>query len=124
MLQMTSVMEEPLSVDTTSNFSSIAEAPNHLERQYAPLSEVFHGHSAELPQRGPADSNSEGECTNCSSACYLSSDFLLPKSFWATVDVFETTDLLLETTLSISFREYHKGSKTDHRESWGAINCA
>lgn len=72
MLQMTTVMEEPLSVDTTSNFSSIAEAPDHLERQYAPLSEVFHGHSAELPQRGPADSNSEGECTNCSSLCLCS----------------------------------------------------
>ena len=56
-------MEDPLSAETTSNFSSIAEVPDHLERQYGPLTEVFHTHSADLPQHGSPDSNSEGEGT-------------------------------------------------------------
>ena len=54
-------MEDPLSAETTSNFSSIAEVPDHLERQYGPLTEVFHTHSTDLPQHGSPDSNSEGE---------------------------------------------------------------
>ena len=56
-------MEDPLSAETTSNFSSIAEVPDHFERQYEPLTEVFHTHSADLPQHGSPDSNSEGEGT-------------------------------------------------------------
>ena len=47
-------------LDSTSNFSSIAEAPGRLDKQYAPLSEVFESHSTELPDQGSPESNSEG----------------------------------------------------------------
>ena len=55
-------MDDLLSADTNSNFSSIAEAPDHLPQQYVPLSEVFQAHSAELPQLDTPESNSDGEC--------------------------------------------------------------
>eukprot|EP00731_Ephydatia_muelleri_P032049 Em0023g556a len=41
-----------------SNFSSIADVPDHLERQYGPLGEVFQSHGLSLPQRTPPESNS------------------------------------------------------------------
>lgn len=46
--------------DTTSNFSSIADAPDHLRKQYTPLNEVFLSHPTEFPQRGPPESDSDG----------------------------------------------------------------
>ena len=46
---------------TNSTFSSLAEAPERLERQYAPLREVFQAHPSQLPHTTPdPQSNSEG----------------------------------------------------------------
>lgn len=53
-------MDEVLSLDTTSVFSSIAEAPVHLDRQYSPLEEVFQSNSADLPDHHMPEPNSEG----------------------------------------------------------------
>ena len=55
-------MDEVLSLETTSLFSSIAEAPVLLEQQYTPLAEVFNEHSAELPDQHDPEPNSEGSC--------------------------------------------------------------
>lgn len=53
-------MDEVLSLDTTSVFSSIAEAPVRLDRQYSPLEEVFQSNSADLPDHHTPEPNSEG----------------------------------------------------------------
>ena len=49
--------------ESMSNFSSIADVPDHLERQYVPLGEVFQSHGLSLPQRTPPESNSAGKHT-------------------------------------------------------------
>ena len=53
-------MEELLSLETTSIFSSIAEAPVRLEQQYSPLTEAFQSHGAYLPDQDVPEPNSEG----------------------------------------------------------------
>ena len=45
--------------DIVSNFSSIADAPDHLETQYGPLSDVFKEHPHLLPSPKPPESNSD-----------------------------------------------------------------
>ena len=45
--------------DIVSNFSSIADAPDHLETQYDPLIEVFKEHPHILPSPKPPESNSD-----------------------------------------------------------------
>ena len=45
--------------DTVSNFSSIAEAPDHLEAQYDPLSDAFKAHPLLLPSPRTPESNSD-----------------------------------------------------------------
>lgn len=47
--------------ESMSNFSSIADVPDHLEGQYGPLGEVFKSHGLSLPQRTPPESNSGGK---------------------------------------------------------------
>ena len=47
-------------LESTSLFSSIADAPVHMEQQYLPLSEAFHDHSAELPDHRFPEPNSAG----------------------------------------------------------------
>lgn len=49
-----------MSSETTSLFSSIAEAPAYLEQQYSPLREAFREHCAELPDQRCPEPNSEG----------------------------------------------------------------
>lgn len=53
-------MDELLSLDATSVFSSIAEAPVRLDRQYSPLEEVFQSNSTDLPDHRMPEPNSEG----------------------------------------------------------------
>ena len=53
-------MDEPLSLESTSLFSSIADAPLRMEKQYAPLAQVFYEHSTELPDQSLPEPNSEG----------------------------------------------------------------
>lgn len=45
--------------DIVSNFSSITDAPDHLETQYGPLSDVFKEHPHLLPSPKPPESNSD-----------------------------------------------------------------
>ena len=45
--------------DILSNFSSIADAPDHLQTQYDPLGEVFKVHSHLVPSTRPPESNSD-----------------------------------------------------------------
>ena len=59
-------MDELTSLETTSVFSSIAEAPVHMEQQYTPLAEAFNEHSAELPDHHYPEPNSEGHSSNTS----------------------------------------------------------
>lgn len=45
--------------DIVSNFSSIADAPDHLQTQYDPLGEVFKVHPHLVPSAKPPESNSD-----------------------------------------------------------------
>ena len=54
-------MDELLSLDTTSVFSSIADAPVRLDRQYSPLEEVFQSNRTNLPDHHMPEPNSEGK---------------------------------------------------------------
>ena len=53
-------MEELQNFDTTSGFSSIADAPSYMVTQYRPLENTFRRHSEELPDGHSPEPNSEG----------------------------------------------------------------
>ena len=70
-------MEDSQSLDTTSNFSSLAGVPDHLESQYAPLEEMFEAHHTELPaHHQPVESNSDGMGTDSVHACDVMISYL------------------------------------------------
>lgn len=59
-VKLTLTLRYAMSLETTSLFSSIAEAPAYLKQQYSPLRDAFREHSAQLPDQNCPEPNSEG----------------------------------------------------------------